>query len=472
MVFNSFSFIVFFIVVFLIYHLALHQHTKVQNIFLLIASYFFYGYADWRMLPILIGATVLYYLLGIGIEKSNDKRATLLKTIGVILGLSLLGYFKYFNFFIDSFVSLLNHFGLQVHWHTMQIIMPLGISFFTFRLLSYILEIDRRHIVASRNVIPFALYVAFFPCLLAGPIDRPNTFLPQLEKKRAFNYDLSVDGIRQVLWGLFKKVVIADNLSIYVDTVWNNTVDLVPQSASTLLLAMVLYLFQLYADFSGYSDMAIGIAKLLGIRLADNFRAPLFALNIVDYWKRWHISLTTWLTDYVFMPLNIKFRNLDKWGIIFAILITFMLIGFWHGADWTFGLFGLYHGLLYIPLILSGVFYKKTKLKTNQYGLPVFRDFCRIVLTNILVMLGLLLFRAPSLTDCWHFIASLCDSSILSLPLVENVPHLLVVCAAICVMLLMEWKNRLPNRWWMYYVLTLAIWWFAGQDIDFIYFQF
>lgn len=400
MVFNSFSFVVFFVVVFLIYHLALNQHTKAQNIFLLIASYFFYGYADLRMLPILIGATVLYYLLGIGIEKSNDKRATLLKTIGVILGLSLLGYFKYFNFFVDSFVSLLNHFGLQVHWHTMQIIMPLGISFFTFRLLSYILEIDRRHIVASRNIISFALYVAFFPCLLAGPIDRPNTFLPQLEKKRVFNYELSVNGLRQVLWGLFKKVVIADNLSIYVDTVWNNTLDLVPQSASTLLLVTILYIFQLYADFSGYSDMAIGIAKLLGICLADNFRAPLFALNIADYWKRWHISLTTWLTDYVFMPLNIKFRNLNKWGIIFAILITFILIGLWHGADWTFGLFGLYHGLLYVPLILSGAFYRKTKLTTNQYGLPVFRDFCRILLTNILVMFGLLLFRAPSLAGC------------------------------------------------------------------------
>ena len=472
MVVNSFSFVVFFVVVFLIYHLALNQHTKAQNIFLLIASYFFYGYADLRMLPILIGATVLYYLLGIGIEKSNDKRSTLLKTIGVILGLSLLGYFKYFNFFVDSFVSLLNHFGLQVHWHTMQIIMPLGISFFTFRLLSYILEIDRRHIVASRNIISFALYVAFFPCLLAGPIDRPNTFLPQLEKKRVFNYELSVNGLRQVLWGLFKKVVIADNLSIYVDTVWNNTLDLVPQSASTLLLVTILYIFQLYADFSGYSDMAIGIAKLLGICLADNFRAPLFALNIADYWKRWHISLTTWLTDYVFMPLNIKFRNLNKWGIIFAILITFILIGLWHGADWTFGLFGLYHGLLYVPLILSGAFYRKTKLTTNQYGLPVFRDFCRILLTNILVMFGLLLFRAPSLAGCWHFIESLCDSSILSLPQVENIPHLLVVGVAIFVMLLMEWKNRLPNRWWMYYALTLAIWWFAGQDIDFIYFQF
>ncbi len=472
MIFHSFVFIVFFIVVFLIYHLALHQHTKAQNIFLLIASYFFYGYADWRMLPILIGATVVYYLLGIGIEKSNDKCATLLKTIGVILALALLGYFKYFNFFVDSFVTLLNLLDLQVHWHTIQVIMPLGISFFTFRLLSYILEIDRRRIAASRNVIPFALYVAFFPCLLAGPIDRPNTFLPQLEKKRAFNYDLSVDGIRQVLWGLFKKVVIADNLSIYVDTVWNNTVDLVPQSASTLLLAMVLYLFQLYADFSGYSDMAIGIAKLLGFRLADNFRAPLFALNIADYWKRWHISLTTWLTDYVFIPLNLKCRDLGKWGLAISIVVTFAMSGLWHGADWTYVLWGVYHGLLYIPLICRGTFYKKTKLKTNPYGLPVFRDFCRIVWTNLLVMLGLLLFRAPSLTDCWYFIASLCDSSILSLPLVENVPHLLVVCAAICVMLLMEWKNRLPNRWWMYYALTLAIWWFAGQDVDFIYFQF
>lgn len=487
MVFNSFSFLVFFVVVFLVYHLLLKERTQMQNVFLLAASYFFYGYANWRMLPVLIGATAVFYLLGIYIERGSEKNATRLKTIGVVLALGLLGYFKYLNFFVDSFATLFTKMGMQVNEHTFNIIMPLGISFFTFRLLSYVMEIHRGRIQASHNFVNFATYVAFFPCILSGPIDQPNTFLPQLEKKRVFDYALAVDGCRQILWGLFKKVVIADNLATYVDTVWNNSVDMVPQSGSTMVLAMVFYLIQMYADFSGYSDMAIGVGKLLGFKITANFKAPLFALNIADYWKRWHISLTAWLTDYVFMPLNIKFRNLGQWGIILAILINFILIGFWHGANWTFGLFGLYHGVLYIPLILSGAFYKKAKLKTNKFGLPIFTDFCRILLTMTLVTIGLILFRAPDLSSAWVYTKGIFDMSLFSIPWLYSYYFYIPILISITIMIIVEWIERKNDgyptfsklstkRWmrWLFYISLLIMILFFGafNNQQYIYFQF
>lgn len=464
MLFQSFTFLAFFLVVFMVYHLLLQGRTRAQNIFLLIASYFFYGYADWRMLPILWVATCVYYWLGIHIEKANERRASVLTTLSILLGVALLGYFKYLNFFVDSFATLFSRFGLSTHPHTIQVLVPLGISFFTFRLFSYVIEIHRGRMAASRNFVNFATYVAFFPSILAGPIDRPNAFLPQLDHHRSFDYSLAVDGMRQILWGLFKKVVVADNLSIYVDTVWESTVDMLSPSGSTLLLTMCLYFIQLYADFSGYSDMAIGIAKLLGIRLADNFRSPLFAVNISDFWQRWHISLTSWLTDYIFIPLHIKYREWGRFGAIVAILVTFLVSGIWHGANWTFVLWGIMHALLFIPLLLCQRRHKHT---TNRL-----RDIPRMLCTFMLVALSLVLFRAPSVPDAWHYLSAMCDISLFSVPHIENITHFVITIVAILVMLLMEWHNRLPNRWWMYYALLLAIWWFAGQDVDFIYFQF
>ena len=487
MVFNSFSFLVFFVVVFLVYHLLLKERTHAQNIFLLVSSYIFYGYADWRMLPIILLATVIYYLLGICIEKSNEKSATILKTIGVVLGIGMLGYFKYLNFFVDSFATIFSKIGLQVNEYSFNIIMPLGISFFTFRLLSYIIEIHRGRISASLNFVNFATYIAFFPCILSGPIDRPNNFLPQLEKKRVFDYALVVNGCRQILWGLFKKVVIADNLAIYVDTVWDKSVCVISQTGSTLVLAMIFYLIQMYADFSGYSDMAIGVGKMLGFRITSNFKAPLFALNIADYWKRWHISLTSWLTDYVFMPLNIKFRDLGQWGIILAIIINFILIGFWHGADWTFGLFGLYHGLLYIPLILSGAFYKKAKLKTNKLGLPIFKDICRMLLTMVLVVIGLILFRAPNISTAWIYIKGIFDTSLFTIPWLNSYYFYIPMVVSTCIMIVVEWIERnnegyptfsklSSKQWirWAFYILLLMmiLFWGSFNNQQYIYFQF
>lgn len=484
MIFTSFTFLVFFCVVFLVYHVLLKERTKLQNVLLLVASYFFYGYADWRMLPILLVATMIYYVLGICIEQANDKRASLLKTIGVVIGILVLGYFKYFNFFVDSFAALLNSCGMNVHAHTFDIIMPLGISFFTFRLLSYVIEINRRRISACRDIVNFATYVSFFPSILSGPIDRPNSFLPQLEKTRRFDYAMTVDGCRRILWGVFKKVVIADNLAKYVDPIWNNIAD---QSGSTLVLGIILYYIQLYADFSGYTDMAIGLSKTLGIKIANNFKTPLFALNISDYWKRWHISLTSWLTDYIFMPLNVRYRDAGKWGVVLAIMVTFTVSGLWHGANWTYVLWGVYHGLLYIPLILLGAFYKKAKIKTNHWGLPVLKDVGRMLMTTTLVIIGLILFRAPDLHAVWEYLCGICNGSILTVPNLISYYFYIPMIISIVLMIVVEWIERKNDGYptftlfasnrvirWGFYILLLAmiLVWGAFNNQQYIYFQF
>ena len=484
MIFTSFTFLVFFCVVFLVYHVVLKDRTNLQNILLLAASYFFYGYADWRMLPILLVATVVYYVLGISMERLEDKKASIVKTIGVLIGILVLGYFKYFNFFVDSFASILTHCGINVHPHTFNIIMPLGISFFTFRLLSYVMEINRKRISACRNFVNFATYVAFFLCILSGPIDRPNTFLPQLEKKRVFNYSLTVDGCRQILWGVFKKVVIADNLATYVDPLWSN---IEQTSGSALLLGIVLYYIQLYADFSGYTDIAIGMSKTLGLRISNNFKTPLFALNIADYWKRWHISLTSWLTDYIFMPLNVKYRDAGKWGVVLAIMVTFTVSGLWHGANWTYVLWGVYHGLLYIPLILLGAFYKKAKIKPNRLGLPVLKDVGRMLLTTTLVVVGLILFRAPDVHTAWSYVCGICSYSLLSVPNLISYFFYIPMIISMAMMIVVEWFERkndgypsfslfMSNRFmrWGFYILLLCmiLVWGAFNNQQYIYFQF
>lgn len=482
MVFNSLTFLLFFIAVFLIYWFPLKNTTRGQNIFLLLASYFFYGYADWKMLPLLIVATLIFYYLGKAIAGAkSEKQGYWLTFAGVALGVGTLLYFKYFNFFIESFASMFNAVGLHANLHTFNIIMPLGISFFTFRLLSYIIDIYRGKGQPTDDIIAFGTYVAFFPCILSGPIDRP-AFIKQLQAKRDFNYNQAVDGCRQILWGMFKKIVVADNCAIYIDQVWG---DVANQSGSTLLLAGFMYSIQLYADFSGYSDMAIGVGKLLGLKIAKNFNYPFFALNIADFWRRWHMSLTSWLTDYVFMPLNIKFRDWGNWGMILAIIINMVLVGMWHGANWTFAVFGLYHGLLFVPLILSGAFFKKAKLQTNKLGLPVLKDFGRMVLTFVLVMIGQLIFRADSIGQLGVYLCGICDRSLLSIPWLNNREYYIPLGCFIAAMLIAEYIQRkedhglvidnlhIAARYIICYILLALILVFGNFGANqFIYFQF
>lgn len=482
MIFNSLTFLLFFVVVFLIYWFPLKNTTRGQNIFLLLSSYFFYGYADWKMLPLLIVATLIFYYLGKAIAGAkSEKQGYWLTFAGVALGVGTLLYFKYFNFFIESFASLFNAVGLHANLHTFNIIMPLGISFFTFRLLSYIIDIYRGNGQTTDDIIAFGVYVAFFPCILSGPIDRP-AFIKQLQAKREFSYDQAVDGCRQILWGLFKKIAVADTCAIYVDQVWGNIAN---QNGSTLVVAAILYSFQMYADFSGYSDMAIGVGRLMGFKITKNFNYPFFALNIADYWRRWHMSLTSWLTDYVFMPLNIKFRDWGNWGMILAIVINMVVVGMWHGANWTFAAFGLYHGLLFVPLILSGVFFKKAKLQTNRLGLPVLKDFGRMVLTFMLVTIGLILFRAPSISDAWDAGCTICSSTLFDAPYMLLAQDMAFMAIGIVVMIGVEWLQRNEDhglvldrmnsrvlRYAIYIVLIAMMLWKSDPGDAFIYFQF
>ena len=494
MVVNSLSFLSFFALVFVVYYLlALINNSKIQNIWLLFASYVFYGMADYKLVLLLLITTAIFYVLGewLGKEmaRQNRRRASNITTLGVCLGIGLLFYFKYLNFFADSIAQLINCLGLNVSWTTLHIVLPVGVSFFTFKLISYVIEIHREHIKACDDFVEFALYIAFFPTILSGPIDRPNKFLPQLHRSHSFNYGKAVDGCRQILWGLFTKMCIADNLSIVVDYVWN---DYSGQSATALTIAALLYPLQMYADFDGYSNMAIGVSKVLGFDIARNFNHPFLARNPAEYWKRWHISLTSWITDYIFMPLNIAFRSLGVSGIILAATINMIVIGLWHGANWTYMFFGLYYGILYIPLIINGAFAKSMKLRPNTLGLPKFSDFYKMVFTFVLVAIGLIVFRAPTIEDSWLYLLS-----ILSL---HNGVHLgalgsmifsdIWIYFFVVMILILEWTTREREhplqfthkglfrrrsmRWGLYFLLCLLLFFFSdpGANQDFIYFQF
>jgi D-alanyl-lipoteichoic acid acyltransferase DltB (MBOAT superfamily) len=485
MALNSFEFLLFFIVLFLIYYFPLKNNTRYQNVLLLLGSYFFYGYANIKLLPILIVTTVVFYYLGIALSRAtNEKKSSVLNTVGVLFGVGILIYFKYLNFLINSFADLFKLFGLNSNLHTFSIIMPIGISFFTFRLISYIIEIHRGKIEPTKDFVAFATYVAFFPTILSGPIDRPNTFIPELHKKRHFDYGLAVDGCRQILWGLFKKLVLADNLAVFTEQAWG---DIQGSSGSTLLIAAILYSFQIYTDFSGYSDIAIGIGKILGFRITRNFNYPFFATNVADFWRRWHISLTSWLTDYVFMPLNIKFRNWGNWGIICAIIINMIAVGMWHGANWTFAVFGLYNGLLFVPLILSGSFYKKKKQKVNKYGLPTIIDLTKMVGTFMLITIGLVIFRANNIEDAMNYIYRILSTSLISVPVFIDRSRVLTTVILLIIFILIEWveqgkqyaiadlelKFNRTARWALYAFLIFLIGLcMRTVETPFIYFQF
>jgi D-alanyl-lipoteichoic acid acyltransferase DltB (MBOAT superfamily) len=484
MVFNSIPFVLFFVVVFFVYWFPLKKLTKAQNVFLLVASYFFYGYADWKMLPLLMVATAAFYFLGIGISRSkSEKEASWLRALGVVLGVGILFYFKYLNFFIESFAHLFESMGLHTNWHTFNIVMPLGVSFFTFRLISYVIDVYNGEVEPTRDVVEFATYIAFFPCILSGPIDKPK-FISQLHSKREFNYNQPVDGLRQIVWGLFKKMLVADGCAVYVDEVFSSYTE---QSGSTLLLAIVFYSIQLYADFSGYSDMAIGVGKLLGFRITRNFNYPYFALNVADFWRRWHMSLTTWVTDYVFTPLNFQFRRWGKAGMILAIIINMLVVGLWHGANLTYILFGIYHGLLFVPLILSGAFMKKDHLRTNKIGLPILKDFFRMLLTYSLVLIGWIIARSESVGMAWEYICGICNGSLFTMPMLKIRFYYIPKVVFPCIMVVVEWLQREKEhglelgydrrftwlRFLIYFTVLLFTWIYSEpSEATYIYFQF
>jgi alginate O-acetyltransferase complex protein AlgI len=401
MLFNSLQFLVFFPIVFVVYWLLNNRHLRLQNLFLLAVSYYFYACWDWRFLFLLVFSTLLDYFTGLQMERvGNPAKRRFWFWLSVVINLGFLGVFKYYNFFVGSFAGLLGAWGFQAHFPTLEVILPVGISFYTFHGLSYVIDIYKGKIRAERNFVDYSLFVSYFPLLVAGPIERATHLLPQLKVPRVFNATHAISGLELMIWGFFKKVVIADNMAQMVNRVY---ADASSYDAYSLVLAALAFSFQIYCDFSGYSDIAIGSSRILGIDLLKNFDFPYLSRNIAEFWRRWHISLSSWFRDYVYIPLGgskgtrlLSIRN---------VFIIFLVSGFWHGANWTFIAWGGIHALLFIP---SFVFASNRKFNQDLVHagkrLPAFSDFFHIAVTFSLVTLAWIFFRAESLPAAFSFI--------------------------------------------------------------------
>lgn len=475
MLFNSIEYILFLPIVFMIYWL-LYRNVKAQNIFILCASYLFYGWWDWRFLVLITFTTLCGFVSGILISGSeNPVGRKLVSAANIMVNLAILGIFKYYDFFAGSFSRLLGVVGIDAGYVTLNIVLPVGISFYTFQALSYSIDVYRKRLNATTDIVAFAAYISFFPQLVAGPIERATQLLPQFYVRRRFDYSKAVDGLRQILWGFFKKVAIADSCASVVDRVFN---DYTFYDSSNLILAAILFSIQIYCDFSGYSDIAIGTAKLFGIDLMRNFRYPYFSRDIAEFWRRWHISLNTWFRDYVYIPLGGS--RCGKAKVFRNILVVFLLSGLWHGANWTFVAWGAYHAVLFLPLILMGLNRKnigeisKGSLSQNISGLV------NIIITFMLVTIGWIIFRADNIADAWGYIVKIFTScefgSIISCK---------TIMCYVLIMLVCEWINRGHEhalnlqrvkykwlRYLIYYTLIFLIWVNTSSSGQFIYFQF
>jgi alginate O-acetyltransferase complex protein AlgI len=489
MIFNSLAFAIFLPVVFFLYWFVAKRNLKVQNILLLLASYFFYGWWDWRFLFLLIGLSLLNYFIGIQIDKDESgKTKGLWLALALLVNLGVLCVFKYYNFFIDSFIDLLSFFGYTLPRSTTQIILPLGISFYTFLSLSYILDIFKGNLKAHRNSMEVLLSLSFFPIILAGPIQRPSTLLPQIVKKREFDYSGATDGLKQIVWGLFVKTVIADNLAPSVDNIFKNYADF---SGSTLLIGAILYAVQIYADFSGYSNIAIGTGKLFGFTLMQNFAYPYFARDISEFWKRWHMSLTTWFRDYLFLPLSVAvsrgikkekvgFIKADLIIYILASAVTWFLTGLWHGANYTFIVWGMIHGFFLILYQWQKQPRKQLFKKMGIKNSNSFVVFFETILTLFIVLLAWVFFRSDSISQSFAYLHRLFSPSLFELP--SGLFKTGLIWGA--VFMVAEWIQRdkqhalqfekLPVyvRWLAYYAILFLIFNKGGQQETFIYFQF
>lgn len=512
MLFNSFEFLIFLPIVFLLYWFVFDYAMRGckrqlfwQNLLIVVASYIFYGWWDWRFLILIAITTVLSFLSGIGIEKAPTQRSKKAVMIAnVVVNLGILGVYKYYDFFATQFAQL---FGIESDFLLLHLILPVGISFYTFQALSYSIDVYRKQIEPTHDIVAFTAFLSFFPQLVAGPIERATNLLPQFQRKRTFDYAQAVDGMRQILWGLFKKIVVADNCATYVDQVFG---DIGAYSGSTLLLAAVLFTFQIYGDFSGYSDIAIGTAKLFGIKLMRNFNVPYFSRDIAEFWRRWHISLTTWFRDYVYIPLGgsrpevparlkAKGERLEaRYTKVIAIrntFIIFLLSGLWHGANWTFVLWGAYHALLFVPLLVMNKNrrYRDTVATitlpdgtTKTKWLPSLKEAGQMLVTFVLAVIGWVIFRVENIGQVGGIISTILSESTLSIPFLISQYYYIPLFLAIIIMLLFEWFTRdglhgleitnIPYRWlrWSIYLLILLALFFATQTDtpQFIYFQF
>ncbi len=485
MLFNSFDYAIFLPIVFFVYWFLVQKSLKAQNLFLLVASYVFYGWWDYRFLSLIFISTIVDFVIGQKIANAEGlNRKRLFLRISLLANLGLLGFFKYYNFFVESWVGAFSTLGIDFAGSTINVILPVGISFYTFQTMSYSLDIYRGQLKPTNDFISFAAFVSFFPQLVAGPIERASNLLPQILNKRSFDLNEAKDGLRQILVGLFKKVVLADNLARFVNMAFGEYADL---SGSTLLVGSIFFSFQIYADFSGYSDIAIGTARLFGVKLMTNFRYPFFSRSIPEFWRRWHISLNTWLNDYVFLPLSIRFRYWHKWGLLLAAWITFGLSGIWHGAGWNYIAFGLIHALYLTPTVLfgrlSGIGSKKLKKKDSLGGGFIsLIGWGRMLFTFCLANISLIFFRARTIEDGWNYLAGIFDRSVFTLPQgIDTFPVLFLGLLIVGEWLQREREHmldftsiRVPVwlRWSIYYGIIFLLILFGGEPVDFIYFQF
>ena len=473
MLFNSFEFLVFMPVVFTLYWFVFGTR-RTQNLFIVVASYVFYGWWDWRFLALIAFTTACSYVGGlVMIYRPGWKR--LVGIFNAVLTLGILGVFKYFNFFAHSLLSLMSLMGMDLDWCTVNVVLPVGISFYTFQALSYTIDVARGRITPTRDIVAFFAYISFFPQLVAGPIERASDLLPQFLSARRFSYHQAVDGMRQMLWGFFKKMVVADNCAIAVNHIW---ADYQHADSIALIVGAALFSFQIYGDFSGYSDIAIGCARLFGIRLSQNFYFPYFAHNIRDFWRRWHISLMRWFTDYVYIPLGGS--HCTQWKHMRNIFIVFSLSGLWHGANWTFITWGIFHATLLCGYLLLR---DKNGLKLNS-----FKKVASTIATFTLVTIGWIIFRAPTLHDAYHYLQHIFTMSGND-SVRFNLLNLTISLAAITAMMGVEWMGRhheyalqfVTGKTWnghpvpryaLYVALALSICVFSGTQSQFIYFQF
>ena len=488
MLFNSFEFLVFLPVVFLLYWFVFRSR-RWQNLLVVIASYVFYGWWDWRFLLLIAFTSLCSFGSGLLIERYEGRRRwqQAVSAANIVLNLSILGIFKYYNFFVENLDTLLGAAGWHLDWVTMDIILPVGISFYTFQALSYTIDVYQRKLSATHDPVEFFAYISFFPQLVAGPIERATNLLPQFQRNRQFDYAKAVDGCRQMLWGFLKKLVIADNCAVMVNEYWNQYAEL---PGLSLFLLGVLFTFQIYCDFSGYSDIAIGCARLFGFSLMRNFNYPYFSRSIPEFWRRWHISLTTWFRDYIYFPLGGS--RCDKWKIIRNVYIVWAVSGLWHGANWTFVCWGLYHATL---LAVYNLFSINTKYQhVVAYGryLPNIKETLQIAFTFFLAVIGWIIFRAETMTQAVEFLTRMfADFLSGGLPAVgsnSGVGVMMLQIIPALLMLLVEWLQRDKQhalqiqvnhvfryrfvRWAIYYIIILIITKYAGESQTFIYFQF
>jgi len=482
MLFNSIDFAIFLPIVFLLYWFVTNKSLKLQNLLIVVASYLFYGWWDWRFLSLILFSTLVDYYIGVRLAKEEitSKRKVLL-WISILINLGFLGFFKYYNFFLDNFITAFSFFGTPINAQGLNIILPVGISFYTFQTLSYTIDVYKKKLEPTKDFIAFTAFVSFFPQLVAGPIERATNLLPQFYKKRNFDYSKAVVGLRQILWGLFKKVVIADNSAQIANEIFNNSAG---YSGSTLVLGAIFFTFQIYGDFSGYSDIAIGTSRLFDFNLKQNFAFPYFSRDIAEFWRRWHISLSTWFRDYLYIPLGgsrggtwMKVRN------TFAI---FIVSGFWHGANWTFIFWGGLNALYFLPLLLL----KKNRVNTDTVArgkhLPSFKEFYQIGITFSLTVLAWIFFRAENIEHALSYLSTILSKSIFSIPHFLGMRMALTTLILISIFIVVEWLGRdeqfaienisvkwgKPYRWTFYLIIIFLIIIFGGKQQEFIYFQF